>query len=254
MSLRAFTATTINEMKDFLAEHNIGKDQIIFQGGNWSGGHDIVYNAGEESASLKAGDTAEDRAIFYEESAARALASSSVTASGGRTLTFDEDAGTITASSGDFTSENFIPGMELVVAGTTSNNGTFLIKTVTATVITIETLRSAAGDHDYALVDEGPLAATATLNANQGWDLDGSDTLQIISQLNDATSTLNYQLWTYDKVSELWSLYTGIGTSGPDNPKRQLITGLAGVDKVAIVTSSPANMTTGYSFWLKTAG
>lgn len=81
-----------------------------------------------------------------------------VTASGGRTLTFaDADPDTITASSGDFASDGFKAGMKLTVAGTSSNNGTFVIASVTATVITLE-----AGE---TLAAEGPLSATATLNA-----------------------------------------------------------------------------------------
>lgn len=80
--------------------------------------------------------------------------SSTVTAAGGRTLTFAASGQTITASSGDFTSEDFVVGQTLTVAGTSSNNGTFIITAVTATVITV-----ASG-----IVDEGPLSATATLN------------------------------------------------------------------------------------------
>lgn len=81
-----------------------------------------------------------------------------VTASGGRTLTWaDADPDTITASSGDFTSDGFAAGMTLTVAGTSNNNGTFKIASVTSTVITLE-----AGE---ALTAEGPLSATATLDA-----------------------------------------------------------------------------------------
>jgi len=79
-----------------------------------------------------------------------------VTASGGRTLTFaDANPDTITASSGSFISDGYKAGMTLTVAGTASNNGTFTITAVTATVITVS----------GALAAEGPLNATATLNA-----------------------------------------------------------------------------------------
>lgn len=77
-----------------------------------------------------------------------------VTASGGRTLTFAAAGDTVTASSGSFVSDGYKIGMRLVVAGTTSNNGTFAIVNVSATVITV-----AAG-----FADEGPLSATATLD------------------------------------------------------------------------------------------
>jgi hypothetical protein len=82
-----------------------------------------------------------------------------VTASGGRTLTFNE-AGvndTITASSGNFNTDGFKISQTLTVTGTTSNNGTFTIDGVTATVITL----NAADD----LTAEGPLSSAATLTA-----------------------------------------------------------------------------------------
>lgn len=81
-----------------------------------------------------------------------------VTASGGRTLTFaDDDPDTITASSGSFITDGYERGQTLTVAGTSSNNGTYTIASVTATVLTL-----IASDE---LTNEGPLSATATLNA-----------------------------------------------------------------------------------------
>lgn len=78
-----------------------------------------------------------------------------VTASGGRTLTFTNSTSTITASSGDFASDGYYAGMTLTVAGTSNNNGSFTISSVTATtIVTVE-----------ALTDEGPLSSTATLDA-----------------------------------------------------------------------------------------
>lgn len=79
-----------------------------------------------------------------------------VTASGGRTLTFNASAKTITASSGDFTT-SFQVGDEIIVAGTTSNNTNILITGLTSTVITTTD----------TLVNEGPLSATATLTVNR---------------------------------------------------------------------------------------
>lgn len=82
---------------------------------------------------------------------------SQVTAAGGRTLTFaDADPDTVTASSGDFTADGYEAGMKLVVAGTSNNDGTYLIASVTATVITL--------DAAEALTAEGPLSSTATLD------------------------------------------------------------------------------------------
>lgn len=81
-----------------------------------------------------------------------------VTAAGGRTLTFaDSDPDTITASSGSFITDGYKAGMRLTVAGTSNNDGTYVIASVTATVLTLEASES--------LTAEGPLSATATLNA-----------------------------------------------------------------------------------------
>lgn len=80
-----------------------------------------------------------------------------VTAAGGRTLTYDQSDKTITASSGSFVTDGFRPGMLLTSAGTTSNNiSGAVIASVTATIITL------VAD---LLTDEGPLSATATLDA-----------------------------------------------------------------------------------------
>lgn len=92
----------------------------------------------------------------------KSISATTVTASGGRTLTFaDANPDTITASSGDFVADGYVHGMALTVAGTTSNNGTYIIDTVSTTVLTL-----IASD---ALVAEGPLAATATLNGEVGF-------------------------------------------------------------------------------------
>jgi hypothetical protein len=81
----------------------------------------------------------------------------SLTASGGRTLTFATAGDTITASSGSFHTDGYAIGDKLIVSGTTSNNGTLTITTLTATVITVA----------ENLVDEGPLSATATIKVNK---------------------------------------------------------------------------------------
>lgn len=78
-----------------------------------------------------------------------------VTAAGGRTLTFATASDTITASSGDFAADGYEAGMILTVAGTSSNNGTYTITNVTATVITVA----------ENLTNEGPISSTATLDA-----------------------------------------------------------------------------------------
>ncbi len=83
-----------------------------------------------------------------------------ITAAGGRTLTFANSgsADTITASSGSFIDDGYKPGMLVTSAGTSSNNlTTGPIATVTALVLTFGS--------DTSLTNEGPLSATATLNA-----------------------------------------------------------------------------------------
>jgi hypothetical protein len=78
------------------------------------------------------------------------------TGAGGRTLTFAQAGRTITASSGSFITDGFLAGANVVVAGTTSNDGTYMILSLTATVITLTT-------NHTNLVNEGPIS-TGTLN------------------------------------------------------------------------------------------
>lgn len=92
----------------------------------------------------------------------KSVSATSITATGGRTLTFaDANPDTITASSGSFISDGYVHGMALTVTGTTSNNGTYIINTVGATVITLISAET--------LVAEGPLSATATLSGQVGF-------------------------------------------------------------------------------------
>lgn len=57
-------------------------------------------------------------------------------------------AGTITRPSGDFLDEGFLPGMTIDTTGftTAANNSDWIIKTVTATVITVETITGLADE------------------------------------------------------------------------------------------------------------
>lgn len=84
-----------------------------------------------------------------------------ITAAAARTIQFTQATRRITlagGSAGSFVTSGFVAGMNIVVAGTTSNNGTFTILTVdSATQITLTT-------NHTNLVNEGPLNATATLN------------------------------------------------------------------------------------------
>lgn len=81
------------------------------------------------------------------------LPSATVTAAGGRTLTFATAGDTITASSGNFLTDGFRAGRTLVVADTSSNDGSYTIEEVTETVITVA----------ENLSDEGPISSTASI-------------------------------------------------------------------------------------------
>lgn len=81
-----------------------------------------------------------------------------ITASGGRTFTFaNSSPPTITLSSGDLTSDGYQGKMNVTVAGSSSNDGTYLAASVSATVITL--------DASESLSAEGPVSSTTTLNA-----------------------------------------------------------------------------------------
>lgn len=99
------------------------------------------------------------------------------TGSGGRTLTFAQAGRTITASSGSFITDGFLAGANVVVTGTTSNNGTFMILSLTATVITLTT-------NHTNLVNEGPIS-TGALNG----------------QVPDNGSTYYYRLQKYEAAN-----------------------------------------------------
>lgn len=84
-----------------------------------------------------------------------------ITAAGGRTFVFAENAplqDTLTVSSGSLITDGYEAGMTLTVASSSSNDGDYRIASLTATVITIH----AADD----FVDEGPISATTTLDAS----------------------------------------------------------------------------------------
>lgn len=77
-----------------------------------------------------------------------------VVAAAGRTLQFATAGDTITASTGSFLTDGYRIGQKITVAGTATNNGVKTLIGVSALVLTVS-------DN---LVDEGPLAATATID------------------------------------------------------------------------------------------
>jgi len=74
-----------------------------------------------------------------------------VTVSGSGNSTFSAANGTIVRSIGDWESDGVTVGSVLVITTTLSNNGSFIVKTVSPTIVTIESNTSAARNY---LVDE----------------------------------------------------------------------------------------------------
>lgn len=255
MALRARSFTTVNDLRDFMRDEGIGRDEVYFFGINLSGQHEIIYN--DAPGSVIEGSTAAERAVFDEVDYSVALDATQITASGGRTFTFDEGTATLTLSSGTLiTTEEFAAGMDLIIAGTADNDGTFLIDSLTETTITIDT--SADTDtYSVAFVDEGPLSATATIDGTQsGYSTNGASNLHVVFNLPDPTTSLEWQLYTYDSASELWALDTRPGSSGTVSvddtlsPQRTILE-LGGIERVALVTQTlSGTFTTGYSAWM----
>ncbi|MHA2063857.1 MAG: hypothetical protein ACXABY_05660 [Candidatus Thorarchaeota archaeon] len=126
-----------------------------------------------------------------------------MTASGGRTLTFTAGSPpVITANSGDFLADGFATSMNVVVTGTTSNDGHYFIDTAAALTLTL--------DVRDVLVAEGPLASTATLDSG-----DGFTTLHVvtagIARILEAGWFGNGETFSVDDVTKLGT--TGITTT-----------------------------------------
>lgn len=259
MALRPRTFTNINQLATFLEANGIGREDIVYQCINSSGHHDIVYRASENGASsVTSGATAADRAVYDEVGVNKPLNATQITASGARTFEFDEDASTLTLSSGSLLTDGYHDNMEITLAGTASNNGTFLASSVSATVITIDT--DADTDlYSVAFTDEGPLGATATLDGQQaGYDVRNAQNLHVVAYLPDGSTSLDLLVYTWDSATEQWCLDTRVGADGTkslteaddDNPLRVILE-LAGIERVAVVVASATgSFTTGYSVWL----
>ena len=77
-------------------------------------------------------------------------------------LTFaDADPDTITRATGSFVTDGYTAGMAITVAGTTSNDGTYIVATVSATVLTLIA--------EEALTAEGPLSGSQTIDGESGF-------------------------------------------------------------------------------------
>jgi len=63
------------------------------------------------------------------------------------TLTFgDNDPDTITRSKGSWIADRFVPGMTVAITGTTSNNASYLIDSVTESTLTLDVGETAAAE------------------------------------------------------------------------------------------------------------
>lgn len=249
MSAKIISFVSDFQVAQFLSDSGMSVHDIhVFK--NNSGQISVLYDE-TTPTSLVEGATASARKAYDSVKTDFLMNATQVTASGGRTLTFAATGGTITASSGDFTGESFHPGMTLTVAGTTSNNGDYTIDSVTATVITVSS--------SDTLVDEGPLSATATLDAAQaGFDTSGARYAHIIINLPDGSTSVEWSLYLYNDVSELWCLDTRLGTGGvvaladtdTDNPQCSIVE-IVGVSKIAIVFDTmTGTFTSGIDAWL----
>ena len=74
------------------------------------------------------------------------------------TSTFDAETGTIVRSTGSWITDGVTIGSVLVIAGTVNNNGVFIVRSVTADTVTIESGTSVAKN---VLVDEAVAATYA---------------------------------------------------------------------------------------------
>ena len=156
------------------------------------------------------------------------------TALAGRTFTFAQAGRTITATgaSYSFVTDGFLAGANVVVAGTASNDGTYMILSVSQYVITLTT-------NHTNLVNEGPISATATLNG----------------QVPSNGSTYYYCLQKYD--SALSGITNAAGTAAGTTltiPSGSFNTGLgtvlncegtAGSNKIRIPVGSTTNFYAG---------
>jgi len=110
-----------------------------------------------------------------------AMHATDVLASASRTLEFKDNtpsADSIEASSGSFLTDGYCCAMEVTVTGTTLNNGTYKIASVTDTVITLEISES--------LSNEGPFSSGAKLETKTLIEVDNG-TNEASYYWNDAT-------------------------------------------------------------------
>ncbi|MCW8137869.1 MAG: hypothetical protein KIT58_03100 [Planctomycetota bacterium] len=162
-----------------------------------------------------------------------APAATTVTAAGGRTLTFAASGKTITASSGSFLDDGFRPGRDLVVTGTTDNNDTFTIVSVTETVITVE----------EDLVNEGPLNSAAELDSPEAALVEGVD-----YEVDESPAQV-FMLPTSPGVLEGDTVLATLAANGDAEPMRKIEAQSRGevTGALKLIGRNPRNKTHGRS-------
>jgi hypothetical protein len=153
------------------------------------------------------------------------------TASGGRTITFNQAGRTITASSGSFITDGFVAGGNVIASGFSSNNGTYMIASLTATVITLTTNHTNLSTS--AALTSGTLAGDSPAN--------GTTYYYRLLKLDSASSGITNAAGTGGATTltiPSGSFNTGIGTIA--NCK-----GTIGQNKVRIPEGSATNFYSG---------
>lgn len=107
----------------------------------------------------------------------KSVTATTVTASTDALSFADANPDTITRDSGSFITDGYVPGMAITVNGTTSNDGTYTVATVSSTVLTL--ISSAS------LTNEGPLSGSQTINGEVGF----------VRELNQVDYSFNWRLF-----------------------------------------------------------
>ncbi len=137
----------------------------------------------------------------------------SVSASGGRTMTFDDTTKTITASSGDFAADGFVIGDKVAITGTSDNNFTYTITNVATTVLTISETPVDEAASSTAVLVTNKITASSGSFITDGYAI--GDKLRIrgsLSSSNNATFTISNVTATVINVTETivtQSVYVG---------------------------------------------
>lgn len=118
MTMRAQTLSTVNDLKKFLVDNNLGKEDIFSLQLNASGHYDIIYD-GADVTDLDAGTVEGDTGA-------------------GATISVDAVAKTFTRAAGSYVTDGFRVGDRVTFSGFVGggNNSTFTVTVVSEFVLT----------------------------------------------------------------------------------------------------------------------